>query len=354
METLAAGVWRSIRKVRPDAILIAHGGKNRALIWWLPIALLRVFVRAARNEIQFVLAGDALTNAAVSFILRPFGVPCITMVMGLDVTYPNRLYRVTTRRGLKRTRLVIAISAATAEEVRKIGVPTSRIVVMRLGVPIPSVGEKDRAAARTSFHHRLGIPDREIVLATIGRLVARKGVGWFVQTVLPMLPPTVHYVVAGEGPEFARIKQAAVAAGVSRRVRLLGRIDDERREEILRGADLFVQPNVPVVADMEGFGLVTIEAALRGTLVVAADLEGVRDAVVDGRTGLLLPPGDAEAWSQKLIGLLANPEQMVEMGASFGRSASELYGEERMGATLCGILHLDERPKLVSDGGVSG
>ena len=136
METLAAGVWRSIRAERPDATLIAHGGTNRGLIWWLPIAAIRVFIGGLMAKIDFVLAADAFTNAVLSVVLRPFGIPCLTMVMGLDVTYPHKLYRLLTQPALRRAPLVIAISEATAEEVRKVGVARERIVVMRLGIPL--------------------------------------------------------------------------------------------------------------------------------------------------------------------------------------------------------------------------
>ena len=76
----------------------------------------------------------------------------------------------------------------------------------------------------------------------------------------------------------------------------------------MRGADVFVQPNIPVPGDMEGFGLVAIEAAMQGSLVVASSLEGLIDAVDDGVTGELLPAQDATAWRTHLEELLADPD----------------------------------------------
>jgi glycosyltransferase involved in cell wall biosynthesis len=121
-------------------------------------------------------------------------------------------------------------------------------------------------------------------------------------------------------------------------VHLLGRISDEEREQLLHGSDLFVQPNIEVPGDMEGFGLVTIEAALRGLPVVAADLEGIKDAVVDGETGWLLPTGDAAAWAATVTSELADLPALTRRGEAFRSRARELYSDESMAASLLPAL----------------
>lgn len=342
METLAAGVWRSIRSAKPDAVLIAHGADKRGLLQWFPKALFRLFRLAVNRQIEFVLAGDALTYAVVSIFLRPFGLPCFAMAMGLDITYPNPFYRWLTHPPLRRAQAVIAISSATAEEVRRAGVAPTRIIVVRPGVPVPPFNAGDRMVARAALHKRLGIPPGASLIGTLGRLVERKGIGWFVRSVLSQLPSTVHYVVAGDGPDAETISAASDAQGLSNRVHMLGRVNDDVREEILRGVDIFVQPNVAVPGDLEGFGLVTIEAALRGTPVVASSLEGLRDAIVDGETGIFVAAGDASAWSEKLEHLLSAPSRLVALGADFRQSAAQIYHEEAMASALWKILRLGE------------
>jgi phosphatidylinositol alpha-1,6-mannosyltransferase len=89
---------------------------------------------------------------------------------------------------------------------------------------------------------------------------------------------------------------------------------------------------------MEGFGLVTIEAGLRGTPVVAAALEGINDAVIDGETGFLLPPEDPDAWARRLGDLVTDREQLVVIGQRFRESAAEVFGEESMGQALVRLL----------------
>ena len=158
-----------------------------------------------------------------------------------------------------------------------------------------------------------------IVVVTLGRVVPRKGAAWFAGNVLATLPHNMVYVVAGTGPDTGRVLRAAATAGALPRLLMAGLVDNEQREWLLRGCDVFVQPNVSVPGDVEGFGSVVVEAALRGTPVVASGIEGIRDAVIDGVTGFLLPAGDATAWSDWLSAhadrdLLAAMGDRVEVG----------------------------------------
>jgi phosphatidylinositol alpha-1,6-mannosyltransferase len=290
-----------------------------------------------RGEAEYVLCGDALMNALCMPVLSVLRIPRPTMIHGLDVTYRNRLYRALVHPPLRSSDRVIAVSTATAERAREFGVAPDRIAVLRLGVQRPPAGPANRQAARAALLQRLSLDGDQAVLLSLGRLVRRKGVRWFTESVLPELGEHVHYVVAGDGPESPLIQEAAQAAGVSKRVHLLGRVDDDLREELLTGADLFVQPNIQVPGDMEGFGLVTVEAAMRGTPVAAAGLEGIRDAIMDGRTGILLPPADARAWVAKLTALLAAPVDLPALGDRFRAAAEELYSEEAMGGALCAL-----------------
>jgi len=258
--------------------------------------------------------------------------------MGLDLTYRNRLYRAVVHRVLCRAPRVLAISAATAEAARSFGIPAERVGVVRLGVTSPEVTEEDQRAAAKELRQRYDLPNEAVVLLTLGRLVPRKGARWFVAHVLADLPAHAIYILAGDGPEREGIQAAAASAGVTDRVRLLGRVDDEEREILLRGADVFVQPNVPVPGDMEGFGLVAVEAAMRGTATIASGIEGLRDAVVDGETGILLPAADSAAWVARLREMCADLDELARTGTRFQQRARELYGEDEMARQLMAEL----------------
>lgn len=338
METLAAAVWRSFTAARPTAVLIAHRGSNRGLLWWVPFAWLRITWMALRGRVDLVLAGDAPMFAVVEPVLRLTRVRRATMILGLDVTHENVLYRRLVLGPLRRAPQVIAISSATRDEAIKAGVPAERTSVLRLGVEAPAMTPEDRRRAREELVRTLHLGPTDVVLVTVGRLVRRKGSRWFVEHVLPDLPATTHYVVAGDGPERSAIAEAADSVGMGERVHFLGVVSDDAREMLMRGCDLFVQPNIPVPGDMEGFGLVTIEAATRGAVVVASDLEGLKDAVVPDESGYLVPAGDDRAWIEAVSQLIGDRDALGDIGWRFRRAATDRYGESAMAAELQEVL----------------
>lgn len=89
-------------------------------------------------------------------------------------------------------------------------------------------------------------------------------------------------------------------SALQKRVHLLGYLPESQLKTVYAAADVFVMPNLPVSGDVEGFGLVALEAATYALPVVAAALEGIQDAVVPERTGYLLSAGDAERWERLL------------------------------------------------------
>jgi glycosyltransferase involved in cell wall biosynthesis len=334
METLAASVWEALDAHVSGAELVSYGGRQTGLVWFIPRAWWRTFRAVRSGRCDSVLTGDALMFIALWPLVTLLRVPTATMVMGLDITWPRAWYQAVVRRVIPRARRVLAISRATADVARAMGVPDAHVAVVRLGVGVPAVTTKERLAARVTLHRRLGLPDDAVLIGTLGRLVERKGFRWFVSNVMSRLPQSVHYVIAGSGREHDAIVAAAAAHGVGERVHLVGAVDDEMREVVLRGADLFVQPNIPVPGDMEGFGLVVIETAQRGTPVVGSALEGVQDAIVDHTTGLLCPPADADAWVATLDPLVADPDGLVALGATFGEQARVLYGLDALATAV--------------------
>jgi glycosyltransferase involved in cell wall biosynthesis len=342
METLAADVWATLG-ADPDAgaRLIAHGGTNRWLPLWFPGAVLRTIWLVLRGKVDIVLTGDVATYLLLAPLLRALRVRHATMAMGKDIVWSSPSYQRAVRAGIGKAPLVLAISSATAEVAISHGAVRERVRVVRLGVQDPHVSEADRREARAGLRERFSIHSSDVTLLTLGRLVKRKGVEWFIREVLPKVPDGVVYLVAGGGEDGARIDAAVAALPDPSRVRVLGAVSSEDRELLMRGADLFIQPNVPVAGDMEGFGLVAVEAALRGALVVAADLEGLRDAVDDGSTGYLVPPEDSEAWAAQIQTLLDDGPLRDQTARAFSDAARVRYSTVTMGRELRRLLALE-------------
>ncbi len=341
MQTLAADVWATLRSGSADpTYLVAHGGTVRGLPLFVLRAAVSTFRLVVTRRVEMVITGDVVMYLVLSPLLRLLRVPHATMAMGKDVVWAQPAYRRLVSWRLPKAPLVLSISEATARAVVAVGVPESQVRVVRLGVEVPDVSDADRAVRRRELMRALGVDGDPVILLALGRLVRRKGVAWFVREVLPRLEGDLLYVVAGAGEEESRIRAAVVESGQSARVRLLGRVSDDERERLMRAGDIFVQSNVVVPGDMEGFGLVAVEAAMRGALVVAADLEGLRDAVVSGETGLLIPPHDATAWERTLSARIADCDGTRAVARAYALECRRRYSRERMGRELCDVLGL--------------
>jgi glycosyltransferase involved in cell wall biosynthesis len=322
MENLALRLSGAMSARTHVATLINHRGK-KALPAFLPYAF-GAAVRIARAEgIDAIHLADALLAPLGVMLKRATGLPVTASVCGLDVTYPNRFYQALVPRALAQLDMTMPISRATADELHARAGAGTPSTVIPLGInPLPLPAEGDVRA----FRDLADLRDQERVLLTVGRLIRRKGAAWFARNVLPLLPDDAVYVIAGEGPEREAIEVAAYSAGVSHRVRLLGRIDDALLAAAYAGADVFVMPNIAVAGDIEGFGLVAIEASAAGLPVVASQIQGIAEALSHERNALLVPAGDAESYAATIAQLMRLPVvQLRELGADFGRFTRKRY-----------------------------
>jgi phosphatidylinositol alpha-1,6-mannosyltransferase len=139
------------------------------------------------------------------------------------------------------------------------------------------------------------------ILVTVGRLVKRKGVTWFLDSVMSRLDSDYIYIIAGDGPELASIRESIRTHEWEQRVFAPGRVTGDVRKILYNAADIFVMPNITVADDMEGFGIVIVEAGSCGLPVVASNLQGIRDAVLEGQTGYLVEEGDADGFLNRIL-----------------------------------------------------
>lgn len=285
--------------------LANRGGKKN-----LPFFFPKVFFQALREAKNYdvILLGDGVL-APIGWMLRIFtGKPIVSVLHGLDITYPIFFYQwLWVRFFLPRLNRLIAVSRYTRDIAIEYGIPREKISVIPNGIEDPvDVGIH---YVRVDLADYIGIDlVGKKVLTTIGRLTKRKGVAWFTEFVLPKLPENFLYVVAGGGGEKTHILAAAERAGVTHRIKLLGVIPDEIKIMLHRTADLFIQPNIVVPGDMEGFGIAVIEATLSGLPVIAANIEGLQDAVIDGETGILVQSQDADGFKAAILKILSDEE----------------------------------------------
>jgi glycosyltransferase involved in cell wall biosynthesis len=339
METLAAATARAL-EAPFDLTVLSLGRSQRHLVWWLPVTAARVRAAAKRRRVDLVIFGDALTYCALRPLMGAALPDHMVMVMGLDMTYARGWYQRLVRRTLPRAPRVVAISAATAAAAIERGVAPERLHVVAPGVLEPGRWPRRDTGSGTRLRHRLGVDPQTTVLLTLGRLVPRKGVRWFLSEVMRALPDDVVYVVAGSGPDEVAIRDAVATLGAAgTRVMILGQVDDQLRDALFTGADLFVMPNIVVPGDMEGFGLVAIEAAAAGALVIASALEGIGDAVIDGETGVLVAAGDARAFVERITALVRDGAERHRLADRYAATARVTFSIDRMRNDLVAALN---------------
>jgi len=306
MELLSYELASRIAMRRPTRIVAMRGGRF-ALPAFLVVSACTLLLAAMRGSVAAVHLGDAVL-APLARIAKAFRVPTTVTLHGLDVTYAHPLYRLWLRMFLHGIDAYVCNSEATRSAALQRGVAAARTSVIGIGVDLASI-PPSRAAR-----------EDDLVLF-VGRLVRRKGLAWLVEHVLPGVTqsrPALRLAVVGDGPEREAVSAAAVRAGVSERVRLLGTRGDAEKWDWYARATLCVMPNVRVAGDMEGFGIVALEAMAAGCPLLAASIDGVRDAVGNAPGVRLLAPGDAAAWSDALRELLADAA-LRDRGAAAAR-----------------------------------
>ena len=238
------------------------------------------------------------------------------------------------RWAMARARRALPVSRFTAEMIAKVnGVPHSKTSVLYNAIP-------DDFAARLMPPSGGGSPagasDRKekfiLSVGTVSRASAYKGF----DTVIKALPkvlaalPGVRYVVAGGGDDIERLKRLARQAGVEGRVGFKGGVSDSGLVQCYKACDVFALPSRTAAADGqgwqgEGFGRVYVEASLAGKPVLGSTGGGAAEAVVHGKTGLLVNPESVADVADALIHLLKNPEEAARMGREGQRWAFENF-----------------------------
>jgi phosphatidyl-myo-inositol dimannoside synthase len=205
---------------------------------------------------------------------------------------------------------VIAVSPYTARLVEGVGparLAPARLRLIPPGVDLPS-DPGPLTADRPTFVTVARLEDRykghDVLIRALSLVRAKV--------------PDVEWIVIGDGPLRRDLEALARSRGVADSVRFLGAVADEERNSWLRRADLFAMPSRLPAGGLagEGFGIVYLEAGAYGKPVVAGNVAGAVDAVLDGESGLLVDPADPRAVAEAITRLLLDPELARRLGAA--------------------------------------
>lgn len=217
-----------------------------------------------------------------------------------------------------------AISESTRDDLVRRGVPRERITVIYPGVdagwycPDPAV---TRAPVPTFLY--------------LGRLKRYKGVEVALRALAQArrLRPDIVLEIAGQGDDRARLERTAADLGLDGAVRFLGFVPEADKRELLRRAWAVVFPS-----PKEGWGITNVEAAACGTPALASDSPGLRESVVHGQTGYLVPHGNHVDLAARMVQLAMEPATVATLGRQ-GRTFAEALSWERAARATEAHLH---------------
>ena len=272
-------------------------------------------IKFLRRRRKAVAGREAATRHGVSRIFcdswkslehlsPPPTVPVTVFAHGTEYPLsPSRRKRQRIASALARADRILAVSAATRERMRSCAIDTERVKVWHPAIDEPPlVSCRDRAQAAELWRQA------EHRLFTVARLTKRKGVDTAIRAVAALAAtyPKLRYLIAGDGPEARELHDLVIRLDLRENVELIGVVSSSLLCALYDSGDVFVLPSHPVGRDVEGFGLVFLEAGYFGLPVVAGRGGGASEAVDNGVTGLLCDGTDRESVRQVLASLLAN------------------------------------------------
>jgi phosphatidylinositol alpha-1,6-mannosyltransferase len=289
---------------------LARGG-NKVANARLNAAALAAAVRFGPDV---VISGHAVAAPGATVAARLRRVPVIHYVHADEARQRPGLVRFAMRRG----DAIVAVSAHARELALEAGAVANRIHVINPGVD-PAPPDSGARAERPT-------------IVTVARMQeSYKGH----DTILRALPeirrrvPDVQWIAIGDGRLRPELERLAVTLGVGDAVRFAGHVDDAERDELLDAAQVFAMPSRLPDSGVggEGFGIVYLEAGSHRLPVIAGNVGGAVDAVVDGETGLLIDPTDPQALARAACDLLTDPSRSRRLGENGARRASEFSWE---------------------------
>ncbi|MDZ7611578.1 MAG: glycosyltransferase family 4 protein [Candidatus Moranbacteria bacterium] len=328
-------LFRELSKIADTKIIANTRGKFFLPIF-LPYAFLKAFFVMTRYD-ACLLGSGVLSPLGAALKFFHTKKSFFSVIHGLDITFAQKkgllakIYAGVNINALKRLNKIFAVGNATIEEALNAGINEQQCKFIPNGVSEDDLREKhNRQELENLFGKNL--KGKKVILR-LARFVPHKGTSWFIENVMPKLPGNVVMIAAGnrvskntagDQDDFINSEKAVMENKLEDRVRLLPCLPWTDVKILFNTVDLVVSPNIKVAGSMEGFGINAIEAGMCGRVVVASDLEGLKDAVKNGKNGFLIEPENAKDWSKKINEIFDKGDDFLK---SFGRKSYDYVKE---------------------------
>lgn len=297
--------------------------------------MLKAFVRAVWQRPDIVHCGDLYPAGVIGLVLKKaLNIPFVAYCHGEDITLTDQRRFQPKLRNLiyRHADAVIANGAFAIENLLRTGIEGKKIHKVSPGLD-STVFFPD--AGSSVLRKRIGLDD-EIVVLTVARLVPRKGHARVMRALSSLraeLPP-FRYVIVGRGPMEAELRDLAETLKMQDRVIFAGFVADEDLNLYYNMADIVAMPNTEDSGDVEGFGMVFLEANAAGKPVIGGRSGGTAEAVADGVTGFLVGSEDEAELEGVLRKLMLEDETRERMGLAGLRRAREKFDWDSRAATV--------------------
>lgn len=282
--------------------------------YWRTFWALRKLIK--KEKVTHLHCGRCLPEGFMGYLLHcALGLPYICYIHGEDIeaAATSRELRWIVTKVLNNATTLICNSKNTQSLLLdNWSVDSAKVTVLNPGVDaerfVPT-------APDDAIKSNLGWQERSVIL-TVGRLQERKGQDMMIQA-MPAIKeqvPNALYAVIGGGEEKPKLQTLVKDLKLENDVLFMSEISDEQMIQAYQQCDVFILPNRTVGQDIEGFGMVLVEAQACAKPVVAGDSGGTAETMKIGETGYIIDCTDSQTIADKLIALLQNSDQRAEMG----------------------------------------
>lgn len=309
-------------------------------------------------NINLIYFNDVLMALRCASLKKQFSIRMATTAHGLDVVFPNSIYQSHLIRQLKKLDLIICVSQYTSNQILARGIDSNKVTTILNGTSI--FANNTTESRKRLLLQKIGLTSKpKTLLLGTGRAVKRKGFSWFIKDVLPLLNDETFLILTGPMgcayssdyllkkclpkninhqlelalayPSDAReIRKLMNHPKLGKKFMPLGMVSHIDLNTLYHIADMCIMPNIAVQGDAEGFGLVALEAAMRNKVVLASNIEGIRDAIQDGENGVLLPSKQPIQWAETINELTYNQDYRQQLGERARKYTMENFSWEIM------------------------
>lgn len=334
---------------------LVYDHKEPLWIFFLKLNARIIKLLKANPDIQALHFNDGLLASFATFHSGYEHVKKTATLHGLDIVYPLSFFQKKIIPRFNSFDVIFAVSEATAKAALDRGIKAEIIQTIPNGVDTTPTIDQDNEHSIYQRYPTLQ-PEKKYFI-TLGRSVKRKGFSWLIQHVVPHLKGDFQLVMLGPYSSKKTIKDRVLSLLPKKlrslsmlflgypsdqemlqkllpkqnpKVVHLGKVSHDDLQTLMKGSMAFLMPNIAVPGDMEGFGLVCLEASIAGSLVIASNLEGISSAIQHHKNGFLVPSKDDIAWRSVLQNVINETESFRALASPYTEYTRLNYSWDKM------------------------